>query len=220
MRIIIHPGHNPDGKAACGAVGILRESTCARNIVNEIRRLCPSIDTFSIEDGKDQRDVLNRIVKRVNERDYDLSISVHLNSSNVDSSEGVEAYVWDVANKDSISNRFAQNWLEQMEKLGYRDRGIKPGARLHVINSTKCPSVLIECGFVSNPRDCQLFDASAIAEGIIYACGMKPEEKKDGTIYRVIAGAFHSQENANRFLEDVKSKYPDAYLQEIKNGDG
>ena len=62
MKILIHPGHNPDGKVACGAVGILQESTCARDIVRIIQQIAPDVEVFSIEDGKSQSDVLNQIV--------------------------------------------------------------------------------------------------------------------------------------------------------------
>ena len=36
MVINVHAGHNPDGKVACGAIGIIRESTEARNVKNEV----------------------------------------------------------------------------------------------------------------------------------------------------------------------------------------
>ena len=29
-------GHNPDGKTACGAIGIIKESTEARNVVSHM----------------------------------------------------------------------------------------------------------------------------------------------------------------------------------------
>ena len=40
MKINVHAGHNPDGKIACGAVGLIKESTEARKVKKEvIRRL-------------------------------------------------------------------------------------------------------------------------------------------------------------------------------------
>ena len=35
MKINVHAGHNPDGKIACGAVGLIRESTEARKVKKE-----------------------------------------------------------------------------------------------------------------------------------------------------------------------------------------
>ena len=39
MRINIHAGHNPKGKTACGAVGLLDESTENRNVVKELKAI-------------------------------------------------------------------------------------------------------------------------------------------------------------------------------------
>ena len=38
MVINVHAGHNPDGKIACGAVGLVKESTEARKIKDEVIR--------------------------------------------------------------------------------------------------------------------------------------------------------------------------------------
>ena len=35
MKINIHAGHNPTGKIACGAIGLLDESTENRNVAKE-----------------------------------------------------------------------------------------------------------------------------------------------------------------------------------------
>ena len=39
MRFTIHAGHNPDGKTACGGIGLIKESTENRNVKNEVIRL-------------------------------------------------------------------------------------------------------------------------------------------------------------------------------------
>ena len=36
MRINVHAGHNPAGKVACGAVGLINESTEARRVKDEV----------------------------------------------------------------------------------------------------------------------------------------------------------------------------------------
>jgi N-acetylmuramoyl-L-alanine amidase len=36
MIINVHAGHNPDGKVACGAIGIIRESTEARRVKDAV----------------------------------------------------------------------------------------------------------------------------------------------------------------------------------------
>lgn len=219
MKILIHPGHNPDGKVACGAVGILKESTCARDIVRIIQQIARDVEVFSIEDGKSQSDVLNRIVAKINSEKCDLSISIHLNAASTNAAEGVEAYVWNPEDKSLLAVKVAERWLENMERLGYRNRGVKSGKTLRVIHATNCPSILLECGFVTNARDCQLFNAENIANAILAACSITPQnppEPSDGTIYRVVSGAFKSKENAKKHLDAIKKIAPDAY---IKKGD-
>ena len=39
MKINIHAGHNPEGKIACGAIGILNESREARIIKDKVIQL-------------------------------------------------------------------------------------------------------------------------------------------------------------------------------------
>ena len=39
MKINIHAGHNPKGKVACGAIGLIDESTENRNVVKELKAI-------------------------------------------------------------------------------------------------------------------------------------------------------------------------------------
>ena len=36
MDLNIHAGHNPDDKSACGAIGLIKESTENRNVKNDL----------------------------------------------------------------------------------------------------------------------------------------------------------------------------------------
>lgn len=36
MKFNVHAGHNPDGKIACGACGLIKESTEARKVKKEL----------------------------------------------------------------------------------------------------------------------------------------------------------------------------------------
>lgn len=73
MIINVHAGHNPDGKAGCGAVGIIRESTENRNVKNEVIRqlkaLGHTVYDCTVDDGAAHgnvtaaSDVLTKIVK-------------------------------------------------------------------------------------------------------------------------------------------------------------
>ena len=62
MRINIHAGHNPDGKIACGAVGLIRESTEARIVKDKVIALLRTqghtVYDCTVDNGTSQSDVL------------------------------------------------------------------------------------------------------------------------------------------------------------------
>ena len=68
---------------------------------------------------------------------------------------------------------------------GWPDGGIKV-ANLHMNRETKCPSILVECGFISNPEQEQQLNkpemqdkiARAIAEGLLDHIGIKEVVKE------------------------------------------
>lgn len=52
MIINVHAGHNPDGKTACGAVGLIKESTEARAVKDALISLLKGQGHTVYEDRK------------------------------------------------------------------------------------------------------------------------------------------------------------------------
>lgn len=176
MRINVHAGHNPDGKVACGAVGLLKESTEARKIKDEVICLLQAqghtVYDCTVDNGTSQSDVLQKIVAKCNAYTVDLDVSIHLNAGAGDKTgngktTGTEVYVYDHKSKATDA---AKRVCEKIAALGYRNRGVKLRPELYVLNKTKAPAMLVECCFVDDADDVALYDASrmakAIAEGI------------------------------------------------------
>ena len=71
MKINVHAGHNPDGKIACGAVGLIKESTEARKVKKKVIKLLRkkghTVYDCTCQNGKSQTDVLKRIVAKCNQ---------------------------------------------------------------------------------------------------------------------------------------------------------
>lgn len=65
MKINVHAGHNPDGKIACGAIGLIKESTEAHKIKEDVIKLLKVEDhtvyDCTCENGSSQSDVLKRL---------------------------------------------------------------------------------------------------------------------------------------------------------------
>lgn len=169
MKICIHAGHNPDGKVACGAVGYGKESTLAREVCAYLPEYLTQyigvedVVNTTCNDGKNARDVLNKIIRKTNEQNPDLSVSIHFNASKKADANGAEVY-FHISNRRT--KRLADRICDELEKYGYRRRGSKPSEKLAVLRRIKCDSILVECAFVTNIHDMNIFNSRQVAKRI------------------------------------------------------
>lgn len=159
-------GHNPDGKIASGAIGIIKESTEARNVVSHMVKFAKAegktVYDCTCNNGTGQKDVLKKICAKCNQHKVDLDISIHFNSFN-GSAKGVEViYV----NK-KVASVAASVAKSVSSKLGIVNRGIKYRDNLYFLNNTASPAILIECCFVDNKEDVSKYNAEKMAKAII-----------------------------------------------------
>lgn len=178
----VHAGHNPVGKVACGAVGLLDESKedrlIAFELINYLRKAGQTARDCTCNNGTSKNDVLKKIVDKCNEVTAAYDISIHLNSGRSDSKGdgvqgGFEVHVRDTNNgKKEIADRAIAN----MKALGFRihSTGIVIRKDLYVLNHTKAPALLFEICFVDDKDDYDQYQkvgykriARALAEAII-----------------------------------------------------
>ena len=221
MVINVHAGHNPDGKIACGAVGLIKESTEARAVKNEVIRqlkaLGHTVYDCTVDDGKNQSDVLNKIVAKCNAHNASLDVSIHFNSGANDKAgngktTGVEVLVY----SKSAAPKQAEAVCNAISNLGFKNRGIKSNPGLAVLSKTKAPAMLVECCFVDDKDDVTLYNYKTMASAIVYGItGKKVEEaptSKAGTLYRVQVGAYGNYDNAVAMQKKLKAAGFDAVI--------
>lgn len=165
MIINVHAGHNPDGKTACGAVGLIKESTEARAVKNEVitllRSLGHTVYDCTVDDGKNQTDILQKIVKKCNANKVDLDISIHFNAGG---GNGTEIYVY---NNKGTSKTYADNILRAICNLGFKSRGVKVNPDLYVLKKTVAQALLVECCFVDSAEDVKKYNYKTMAQAIV-----------------------------------------------------
>lgn len=172
MRINIHAGHNPDGMAACGAVGLIRESTEARavkdRVVAQLTAMGHTVHDCTCNNGTNQQDVLKRIVAACNAHEVDLDVSIHFNAAANPEPDGqttgTEVLVY---SKTSKAVPWAQQITDSIAALGYRNRGVKERPGLYVLKHTRAPALLVECCFVGDPDDVAIYNADRLAAAIV-----------------------------------------------------
>lgn len=234
MRINVHAGHNPAGKVACGAVGLINESTENRRVKDEViaqlQALGHTVYDCTENNGTGQADVLRKIVTRCNQHAVDLDVSIHFNSGAGDQggngkTTGVEAYVYSAS---GAAKPYADKICQAIADLGFRNRGVKYSTSLYVLKYTVSPAVLVECCFVDDKDDVELYDyrkmAAAIVKGITGQVVQEPaetepaapgEETSTGdksTLYRVQVGAYSVRANAEIMRDRLREVGYDAII--------
>ena len=117
-----------------------------------------------------KKDDMKQRQKIIENSSPDMVISIHMNSFPESSSRGAQVfYAKDSkAGKllaDSIQDQFVQNLVKPRQSSEVGD--------YYIVNCTTAPSVIVECGFVSNPEEEQL---------------LLQEDYKDKVCYSVVCG--------------------------------
>lgn len=221
MKINIHAGHNPDGKIACGAVGLIKESTEARKVValvaKYLREKGHTVYNCTCNNGTGQSDVLHKIVKKCNAHKVDLDVSVHFNSGAKDKkgngkSTGTEVLIYSSASK---AKTYAQRTVNAIAGLGFKNRGVKVRNGLYVLSHTDSPSMLVECCFVDDKDDTTLYNATKMAKAIYK--GITGEEYKAASKKKAETKKAYSGKLPSKTLKKGDKGNDVLYLQEFLN---
>ncbi len=181
MRIGINCGHTLSG-AGSGAIGFLTESLETRAVgyalIRQLRALGHTVFDCTNDTASSVSSNLSQIVALANAQPLDAFYSIHFNAGG---GQGTEIYTY-----GGVNILGADQILQNMEGLGFQNRGIKDGSNLYVIRRTVAPAALIEVCFVDNAADANLYTrlgaeaiAAAICRGIT---GTAPEEKEELTV--------------------------------------
>lgn len=157
---------------------------------------------------------------KANNAGADFFVSIHRNSyPTPNAASGAEVLVY---NREGIKNEMAENVVQQLENVGFRNLGVKERPNLAVLRRTQMPAILVEAGFINSDTDNQIFDdnfndiAMGIADGILDTLGISGSGAGD-TAYVVQTGAFRNPRYAQELLDELlELDYP-AFISE---GDG
>lgn len=234
MIINVHAGHNPAGKVACGAVGLINESTENRRVkdevISQLRELGHTVYDCTVDNGTGQSDVLKKIVAKCNAHDVDLDVSIHFNSGAADQkgngkTTGVEVLLYSNASR---AYSYAEKVCKAIAAFGFKNRGLKYRPDLYVLKHTKAPAMLVECCFVDDKDDVELYNYRDMAPAIVYGItGQKVQEPIETekaeageetatgdpkALYRVQVGAYGVKTNAENMRKELKKAGFDAII--------
>lgn len=162
-------------KASPGASALLDELTEDRILDTKVATLLAQYDrmvSMQPPENVPYPAELSYGIRVANATKADLSYSIHLNKAfnSYDGALGVEIVLY--SDEEPVAS-IARRILANMERLGFKNRGIKINKGLGELNSISGPSMIIEVCFVEATKDVEVYRtvgtdkiAHAIANGI------------------------------------------------------
>lgn len=162
MKILLDCGHCLQGADTGAQDNGYREENCTREIGYKVKAKLESLGhtvvVVSCDSASSVGEALAYRVNKANSNGGDLFISIHLNAGG---GHGAEVYTY--GGKPVPQ---ANEILEAICSLGYKNRGIKDGSNLYVIKNTNMRAMLVECCFIDTD-DMDKYNAENIANAIV-----------------------------------------------------
>lgn len=187
--ILIDPGHGGNDRGASG----LRyaEKSLTLQVAKRLQRILSKMGyRVLMTRVNDRRLELSQRSRAANSVRADLFISIHMNAAGNRSVSGLETFALtppgapssgsnkvlytNYPGNGAVNNSMSLAWHVQNQMLRYtggKDRGVKR-ARFAVLRETRCPSILVECGFISNRSEENLLATAAYQEKLASGIAM------------------------------------------------
>jgi len=166
ITVVIDAGHGGTDAGAKTKDGKYTEAELSLAIAKKIEALGSEYNINVIMTRKDEKfpghatnknDALKERVELVNNLNPHAFVTIHMNTTSdfkQDSKSGFDAYI----TKQRYNNpdiQLATSVLGELKKIYTTREEIKQrgNASIYVIDEAKAPSLLLECGFINNPKD-------------------------------------------------------------------
>lgn len=196
--VIIDAGHGLPDSGAISQSG-LKESEINLEISKLLQKQLEKVkvkvimtrsdeNSLSTNKQNNKRDDMQKRIQIRDKKNADLFVSIHLNHFSQSQYSGAQTFYCQSHPESKALAQCIQNKLIELVDP-QNTREIKGSDSIFVIRNPKIPSVLVECGFLSNPEESELLSQKDYQKKIVWAiyCGIcdyfKNEKAADTTIY-------------------------------------
>lgn len=177
--ILIDPGHG--GIDAGASSGKLKEKDINLDIALRLQKLIEANEGIAILTRADDVSTADKnrsktltqkksdLIERRNmieKYDADIFVSIHMNKFSEKKYKGAQVFYSD----NEGSKKLAEIMQSQFKKIidNTNNRKVKNGNNLFVLKNNKIPSVLIECGFLSNDIELKNFESDVYKQKVAW----------------------------------------------------
>lgn len=184
-------GHNVNFDS--GAVGIRREDELnklvGKALIEKFKVMGINVVNCTPKSAISLYNSLNQRCISANTGNVDFFISIHHNAGG---GEGAEVLCYGSGIAEEVGNSI----LNELSKIGLKNRGVKYRKDLFVLNKTKMKAILVECAFCDSEKDMSDYDycktANAIFNGICskfkISVGSNNENSSNVLYHTVVSG--------------------------------
>jgi len=176
--IVIDVGHGGTDRGARGHVPYCEEKKLCLLTARLVKQYLDQLGYHVVMTRNTDNFIsLPRRVEIASQAGANIFVSIHFNSSRSPEAKGIEVFFFDSKEdktRATASHKLADSILSRIiRKTSANSRGVKKG-NFYVIRETSMPAVLVEGGFISNPKERPLLKtreyqekiAQGIADGI------------------------------------------------------
>lgn len=155
--IIIDAGHGGEDPGAIGSSGVY-EKDINLNIALKLQQfieqnggivLMSRVDDADMQGSKSNDMRLRKKLREENESD--VFISIHLNSYPSESCKGAQTFYANDENSKLLAEKIQKNMVNMLDENNARVA--KKLTNVYLLKNVNIPSVIVECGFLSNSRE-------------------------------------------------------------------
>ncbi len=122
------------------------------------------------DSNKKNADMKNR-VKLIEESNPLLTVSIHQNSYSDGSIHGAQTFYYQGSPESkALAEKIQSRLVYTLDKTNHRKE--KSNDNYYLLKNTTCPSVIVECGFLSNQEECTLMETDYYQEKVAWAMYM------------------------------------------------
>lgn len=176
--VIIDAGHGGKDPGKVGVNNVLEKDLnlqIAQKVKTKLEELGISVIMTREDDSMEESKVadMKKRVKLINEVKPVIAVSIHQNSYSQADIKGAQVFYYEQSKDGKNAAEIMQHALKELDSNNTRD--IKANNTFYMLKKTEVPTIIVECGFLSNAQEAEKLTkeeyqqelAAAICSGIV-----------------------------------------------------
>lgn len=166
VTIVVDPGHGGWDPGKVGVNGALEKDInlaialklkdmLEEKGINVIMTRTEDVGLYSESDSNKKRADLNKRIELINTSNALFAVSIHQNSFTQESAKGAQVFYHAQSQQGRILAETLQEQIKETIKDG-NHRKAKSNTSYYLLKHTKCPLVIVECGYLSNRNEASI----------------------------------------------------------------